>query len=572
MLIGHVREAQKFLVGRYGIAVVASVPLLTAAALLVFTMYASLRSPQGDFFTLENFRAVYSNPLVAQILFNTAIFAGFTVLVALAFAIPAAWLVEKTDLPGRGAVYSLMTVGLLVPGFFTAMGWVLMLDPDIGMVNKWIVRTLQLERSPIAITNVVGMGWVEGLALSPLAFIMLAGAFGALDPALEESAQLHGMRLFSRLRHITIPLMWPAILATAIYLVVIGFAAFDTPAIIGLPNRIFTFSTFVRTLTSPDQGPPNYGLTGALSVLMIAVGLLLGLWYVRVVQRSHRYAVIRGRNYRAKQVELGKSWIAGWALIGLQLLFAVVLPVLVLIWGSVTPFLEPPSISALSRASLQHYSGLYWGAFWDAVQHTAFLVITVPTITVVFGIAISWVVTRSNIRGSTWFDILAFLPHAVPSVIFAVGILLIGLFWVPRFLPFYGTVYSLLAVYIVTRISFATRVYNSALIQIHRELDEAGQVFGMNPVRVLRYILGPLLLPVVLYTWIWMALLTYRELTMAAILSTPKNFTLPVYIFTLTQSNFADAAAVSVLLMMGIFPLLIVYFTLSRRWVKSAGV
>ena len=163
------------------------------------------------------------------------------------------------------------------------------------------------------------------------------------------------------------------------------------------------------------------------------------------------------------------------------------------------------------------------------------------------------------------FDLLAFLPHAIPNIIFAVGAIIIALFWVPNFIPFYGTIYILIVVYVITRISFATRIYNSSLLQIHRELDEAGNVFGLNTVLVIWHILRPLMAPVLLYTWVWMALLVYRELTIAVLLTTPNNITVPVYIFGLFQNNFAMAAAASVVLMLGILPLVLLYFAVGRR-------
>jgi len=150
-------------------------------------------------------------------------------------------------------------------------------------------------------------------------------------------------------------------------------------------------------------------------------------------------------------------------------------------------------------------------------------------------------------------------------LIFAVAILYVALFWIPNWIPFYGTIWILIAVFVIARVSFPTRVYNAALLQIHKELDEAGYIFGLGTIRVLWRITAPLLLPTILYSWIWMALLTYRELTLAAFLSSSENITLPMYIFSIFQSDRPIAAALAVVLLVVMMPLIGAFFLWARR-------
>jgi len=283
-----------------------------------------------------------------------------------------------------------------------------------------------------------------------------------------------------------------------------------------MANRIFTFSTFVFNEADPQEGPPNFSIVGAASVLMIVVGLLLSWWYLKVISRSHRYTVVTGKSYRPNIVPLGRWWIAGWAFIGIKLTLGVVFPFLALVWASLMPYYQPFSMQALAFVSLENFRQIPWDIFWMATKNTAILTLTVPTILMFVGLAISWVVIRSGFRYAWLVDMIAFLPHAVPNLIFSVAILVIALFWVPESIPFYNTVYIILVVFVIARISFPTRVYNNALLQIHKELDEAAYVSGLGPFGVLRSILVPLLAPATLYAWIWIALLSYRELTLAA--------------------------------------------------------
>ena len=228
---------------------IAALPLVLVVLLLGIILWVSFqedvtRDLLGTF-TFSHYSSLFGDPAVYQPLFNTLGFTIVTVAVALTFGIPAAWLVERTDLPGKDLVYTLMMLGVLVPGFVSAIGWVFLLHPRIGLINTLLMDLLGLETGPFNIATILGMGWVQGLSLASLSFIMTAATFRALNPTLEEAASVHGIGLGWTLVHVTIPLAFPGILAVAIYIGTIAFGAFEIPAFIGLSNRIITFSTLV---------------------------------------------------------------------------------------------------------------------------------------------------------------------------------------------------------------------------------------------------------------------------------------------------------------------------------------
>jgi iron(III) transport system permease protein len=170
-------------------------------------------------------------------------------------------------------------------------------------------------------------------------------------------------------------------------------------------------------------------------------------------------------------------------------------------------------------------------------------------------------------------DTLAFVPHVIPNLLFAVGAITLALFFVGNLLPIYGTIYIIIIVYVVTKISFATRIFNNALVQIHNELDDAGYVFGLGIASIIWNILRPLLASAILYAWLWIAMLTLRELTMAALLATKDNITLPVYVWALWQNNsFNIAAAVSLIIFLTMLPPVALYLAVSRRWLRQSAV
>jgi len=164
------------------------------------------------------------------------------------------------------------------------------------------------------------------------------------------------------------------------------------------------------------------------------------------------------------------------------------------------------------------------------------------------------------------FDFIAFLPHAIPNIIFGIGAMLLGLFVLKHFLPIYGTIWIVLLVLVIVRISYGTRVLNGTLIQVHPELEEAAYVSGGNTGSTLRSVTLPILTPALMYTWIWIALLSYRELALPAILAGRDNVTLSLVVWDLWESGgLGQSAALTVIVLLCFTPLLGLCWFLSRK-------
>jgi iron(III) transport system permease protein len=475
-------------------------------------------------------------------------------------------LVERTDFPGRTLLLTLMTVGLLIPGFAVAMGWLFLLHPRIGIVNQFLQDTFGFADAPLSITTITGMGWVQGLNLTPVAFIMTASAFRAMDPKLEEAAEASGASTARIIWSVTVPLIWPGILAAGIYIFTVGLSAFDVPAIIGWSNRVFTFSTYMYLMVSPQEGLPRYGLSATFSIIGIVLAAVLGWWYAQVQKRCHQYEVITGKAYQPKIVKLGSRASLAWLFVGIYLFLSKVIPLAMLLWASLLRYFEMPSVEALARTSLQNYLGLPWELVLRGAGNTSILMLLTPTITVIVSLIFAWVVLRSRIRGRFLFDFFAFLPHAVPNIIFAIGAVLLALFVLRGFIPLYGTIWLLLLLYIIVRLSYGTRMMNSSLIQIHHELEEAAYVSGGSTWNVVRRILVPILTPPILYGWLWIALLTYRELTLAVLLSRAENTTLPVVVWSIwLNGGFGQAAALTTVMLCILVPIIALYWFVAHR-------
>ncbi|MFI5267288.1 MAG: ABC transporter permease [Chloroflexota bacterium] len=518
-------------------------------------------------YTLENYTALLGDSFFYGVAVNTLVFAAVTVGVALFIGLPIAWLAERTTMHGKTAVYCIMTVGLIVPGIYTAMGWTFIGHPRIGLLNQWLMQAFNLTDPVIDVATPVGMGFVQGLSLSSLGFILCAQMFRAMNPSLEEAALVHGMRLGKVLWKVTLPLALPGILAAVIYIVTIALATFDIPAILGLGNRVYMLSTHVYNLIHPPgEGTPRYGISAALGTLMIFVALILTAWYGRVLRQGHRYQVITGKAYRPTPIKLGRWEIAAWAFVLLYALCAALLPLLVLAFAAFTPFLMAPSAEAFSKLTLGNYQNLNWELVIRGLKNTVLLMAVVPVVVMSLAFSVSWLVVRSRSRARYVLDFGAFLPHALPELIMAVSGLLLALFVVGNFLPLYGSVWLIAIVYIIARLAFATRAMNSALLQIHRELEEAAVAAGLSMARASLKVLLPLLRPTLFSVWLWTALLVYRELTAAVFLSSQSSITLQAVVWSFWMSGGRNqAAAVTLLITIVMAPLMVIFWWFGRR-------
>lgn len=202
------------------------------------------------------------------------------------------------------------------------------------------------------------------------------------------------------------------------------------------------------------------------------------------------------------------------------------------------------------------------------MPRTALLVVLVPLTVILLAIPVSWVIVRSRIPGRFIIDSLAFLPTAVPRVVLAVSILYLGLLIRP-FVPLYGTVLFIAAAFIVMYLSFATRAINGAMAQIHRELEEAGRVSGASATRVILRVTVPLLKPALFFSWLWVLLLTFREVTMALMLNSPTNIVLPVLIWNRwNEGRLPEAGAATMLLTL----VAVVLLLLGRRGLQRIAL
>ena len=541
--------------------------IISLMLLVVFylSFYEGLPGIPGGFFTTNHYTELIKDPLVSRVTINTLIYTATAVFFALLFGVIIAWLVERSDIRGRNLIYTGMTVSLLIPTFFPAMGWLFLLHPRIGFFNV-ILRDSFAGDVKISIATPFGMGWVEGITLAPVVFIMVAANLRMADTTLEEAAKVAGASAWQLFRTVILPLSTPATLAAAFYVSAIAVASFDVPAIIGLSNRVYTLGTFIYEDLVPHQGFPLYGRPAAVSTLLIAIGVLLSMRYLRAIRQASRFQLVSGKSYRPLRYPLTSWRYTAAVFVFGYFLVELIIPLALLVWVAFQPFVQPPSLEAFAQLELGNFQRAPWDLFLRALKNSALLALGVPVFSIVVCFIYSWVVLRSKTRLRYWLDALAFLPHAVPSIVFAVSGLLLSLFVFRQILPLYGTLTLLVAVHVIHRLSFGTRVTNAAIIAVSTELEEAAEACGAKRREVIRRILLPLIAPTLINAFFWIALLTLRELTLATILFSPNNITLSVVVWSLWSSGqHGPSAALSLIMILLMLPVMILYWRIGNR-------
>jgi iron(III) transport system permease protein len=510
----------------------------------------------GARWTLENLGEVYlDRSLYGAIIPNTLVFVAGSVVLGFAIAFALAWLVERTDLPGRNAVFTLVLFPLLVPGVVVAIAWIFLLGPNAGWVN--VLLRLALGRAgegPLNIFSMEGMILAQGVALVPFIFLLLSSVLRSMNPALEEASSVAGASPLRTFLRVTLPVLRPGILAPLILAVLVALEQFEMPQVIGLPARITIFSTRIYYELNPDSNLPAYGKAAAVALPFLAVGILLLLAYNRLIRRAERFVTVTGKAYRPTRIPLRRWKAPALIFVAIYLGFAVVLPLVVLVWTSVFGY-QPPSLAVLVTANLDSYRHLFASAgFWLALRNTFFVAASSAAIVTVIGAVLAWTILRTELPGRTALDFVSFMSIGIPSVIAGLSALLLYLS-----LPIgvYGTIWVLVLAYSY-RLAVATRSSRAALAQLHHELEEAADVSGARWLATIARIVLPLLAPSLLANFVLLFIVGFREFTLPIILQSPDNLVLSVIMWSLFTSNkTADAAAVGTLIVLCVVPVIV---------------
>jgi len=526
------------------------------------SLFTTKLNGELDRFTWKYYLDLLGGFQLAGPLLNTLCFSlGSAVLATLVGGI-VAWVVTRTDTPLRGLGYFTAFASFGTPFILYTIGWLLLLG-RAGPVN-FLLKTLLNQTKPIVnVYSLWGMIFVEALLWSPLVFLMLAASFRSMDPSLEEASAASGAGIWQTLRRISLRLMLPAFFSVVLLIFIRAFEAFEIPALIGLPGdiRVLTTSIFLDA----QRMPPNYGSAGAFSVLLMLIVAGTLYFYFRVTREPARFQTITGKGYRPRLISLGRWRFVASATLLLYSFVLLVLPFLIVLWASLLPFYMQPSLEALSRLTLRNYStAIHYPKIADSIKNSVLLGLGSATVVMGLTMIASWILVRTKLRGRWLLDLLTTLPLLFPGIVMGLAILR---FYLVVPIPIYGTLWILLIAFVTRYIPYGIRYTHAGLLQLHRELEDAAYASGASWFNCMRRIVLPLLTPSFFGGWVFVFLLSAKELSMSVLLVSPRTPVVSVAIYELwDNAQVGELAAFGVVWSLILLTVAISYYLFARRY------
>jgi iron(III) transport system permease protein len=267
-----------------------------------------------------------------------------------------AWVIERTNTPLAKLIGFLLVGRIVIPGVLIAISWILVASPNIGLVNQLVLQLFGVC-NVVNIYSFWGMVWVQALEMVPLVYLLLAAAFQAMDPRLEEASTMTGAGNWRTLARISMPLALPAVAAVLLLLVVTTIETFEVPLLMGgrAGVRVYTTEIFYDT----SRTPIDWGLAATYSMALLLVAIVLLLFYFRLVRHGERYQTITGKDFRPRRIDLG-AWRYLTCAVALLFVFLITgVPFLIMLYASLLPFYQPPSVDAFESLSFANYVALF---------------------------------------------------------------------------------------------------------------------------------------------------------------------------------------------------------------------
>lgn len=548
------------------------VPLVSAGVLVYLAVLPLFTLLLGSFqmevgprqfvLTLKNYQAAYASQYTYSTFRNSVIFASGSAAVSFVLGTILAWLTERTNTPLRAIFVPIAVVPLILPGVLESIAWIFLLSPKFGYLNVWLMQLFGWQSAPFNVFSLPGMIWVHSVGQVPLAFLMMVAAFKSMDPSLEESAMMSGASTLQTLRRVTLRLLMPTCGSVLLILFVRTLESFETPALVGIPARIYVYTSEI--FLAFNEYPPDYGRGAALAVGLLVLSAI-GVWlYTRSTRENKKFQTVTGKAFRPRQFELGAWRWMGLGFLLAYFLFVVLLPFLVLLWASFLPFFATPSWDALQKLSLDNYRYLYgFRPFWSAMQNSVVLAFLAATGAMLLTSIVAWVVYKSRLPGSWLLDFLAFVPITVPGIVLGMALILL---YVAMPLPIYGTIWVLLIAYVTRFIPYGMRSASGAIMQIHSELEEAAATSGASWWETFKRVTLPLLRPGFAAGWIYICIVSFREFSTSVLLATGESRVLSILLFTMfEQGQVTVVAAIGVLMIFTLLAIVAVFYKVSGR-------
>ena len=463
-------------------------------------------------FGLENFAGLLSYP---QIIINTLTVSFAATVMALVFGFLMAWILTRTNVPGRRFFEQAMVVPYYLTPLLGALAWSLLGTQESGFVNQ-IYRALGGTGYLININSAYGIAWVMALFEGSVAFVMIGAVMKSMDPALEEASQVMGASRWRTMLRVTLPLVMPGVLGAAVFVFAEMLGSFAAALVLGLPDRFYVVTTAIYQLT--QQYPPKIPLAAAMGTSLFLV-MFVTLFIYRRIITAGSYVTITGKAFRPRVNDVGRLKYLLLAVCVFYLVCSVVLPLLTLFYASIQKI--STAFPAASNFTTEHfYKAFTMNAATTALGNSLWLAFWTATLGVLLMGLISWIIYRSRLPGSNVIEYIVMFPQSVPRLIFAFGMMWA---WLIFPIPIYGTLWLLLIAYLTVFLPLGVRTISGVMLQIDKSLEECAQMCGAGWSYRIRTVTVPLLWPGLIAAWLLLFVASIRELGASILLMGPHS-------------------------------------------------
>ena len=553
----------KFLAIGGAIALVAWLVLVPAGFLLWQSFLTPETATTPARLTLDNYLTAYASADTFRLLGNSVAFAAGSAALAFTIGTFFAWVNERTNTAFKSLFFALSLVPLIIPAILFTVSWILLASPKIGIVNLALQQLFATNAVFVDIYSLPGMIWVDGLHQSPLSFLLMTAVFRATDPSLEESALMSGASVPQVAWRITLRLAAPAMTGALLILFVRAIESFEVPALLGLPVGIEVYTSAIYQAI--QSYPSETGLAGAYAVGLLLVASCCVLAQSRIAGEAGRFATVAGKGFRPRVMDIGRWRFATAAIFIVYLALIVALPFLVLVWSSLQAFYSVPSLAALKAASFGAYrTVLHYPQFAGVVWNSALLSLGSATTIMLATSVLCWFVARTRLPGRWLIDNLASLPLVFPGLVLGLAIMVC---YLTLGIGIYGTMWIMLIAYVTRFLPYGMRYNMASMLALHRELEESAAMSGASWGMTFWRIVLPLLKPGLIAGWIYVVIVSVRELASSILLYSPGTEVVSVMIWEFWQNGqYRELSALGVMLILALLCFVLLAQLVGRRF------
>lgn len=509
--------------------------------MLVILVNSFIVGPIGQprHWSLDGWRTALSDPAMLAAILNTLKVLIANESISLPSAVLLAWLLARTDLPLRGTLEFAFWITFFLPSLSVTLGWIVLLDPQNGLLNQ-LARALPLVTgSPFDIYSFWGIVWTH-LSTSSLAIkvMLLTPIFRNLDATFEEAARCSGASRWQTLTRIVIPATAPAIMTVLVLSVIRAMQTFEIEMVLGPPFNFWVFGTKIYILVA--QVPPEFGPATALAVIGFVVITPLIFCHRWLMTRTD-YTSVTGR-VRTHPLSLGRWRYPIFAAVALLVLAITVLPVTFLVTASFMKLFGFFNIA--DPWTLAHWHSVLSDDFFiRSLVHTLELAGSTALASVALCSLAAYFTVRSPYLGRGALDFLSWLPFAIPGILLGIGLLYVFL-GNPILRQLYGSIAVMTLATVIAGMTLGTQILKATIVQLGAALEEAARTSGASWWYGFRHVVVPILMPTLVLVGVVNFIAASRDISSVALLATNKTKTLSLLQLDYLIDGRSEAAAV----------------------------